>query len=122
MTALFTEIAEPVGSAMITDANVGATIQADKGGVAPRILELEINNVNNSTPVYFKMWDAVAVVIGTDPPQFKFKVKEQGALKIYFPRPGLALTTALSYGCFTESAITGNVGPVRPVEVKILLA
>lgn len=119
MTAVVNALKCPLGNNLIEDTAVDGTIQENVTGATSVIYYISIDNSNNTSTVYFKIWDSVTPDISTDDPSYIFKVTKTNTLTLHIPE-GLQLTNALSYGCVTSSQSGVGTAPTKTVTVRII--
>ncbi len=120
MSAILSPIINPVGTSIITDSSVNATVQANVTGTNSTIYAVEVDNTNNSTAVYFKIFDLALPTIGSSIPVYKLKIP--GLTKLPFDFiDGMEMSIAISYACTTESTATGVTAPTRAVTMTMLV-
>jgi len=118
-------VASPGGFHCIqTDAT--STVDTLKAG-AGSIFKVEIDNTNNSVPVYVKLWDTVGgfTVGGThanDDPDFVFKCPAS-VLRVYACPNGALFAAGIKAACVTDGGGTpGSTSPSNDVTYRILLS
>ena len=113
----------PVGLVLYTDSNLGQALSRVKTSSAVLFYITASNIANPITPVFLKLFDALAanVVLGTTAPFFVWKIPG-GSVS------NLVLNTGVSFGFTFQNAITAAVlltggsegsvnGPASPVSV-----
>ena len=121
MAPVITPQASPLANRVIKDVDVNATPVVDITGGAPgTIYNLDIDNIANPAEVvYFKIYDNGSPTIGTDPPDWVFRVPGGQRRSFVIPE-GTDFATALTYCCVTQGGSVGNTSPGNPVSVLIV--
>lgn len=117
-------IADPIGTAIFTVTETSSKLE---GGAVTldttsgSIIQVEIDNSNNTTPVYLNLYDVaggVGIVIGTTDESFVFKAP--GSQKITYSCPDGA-----EYANGVKAAIVstpgGSIGPASTVTAYIMV-
>tara|TARA_Y100001937_G_scaffold64448_2_gene88157 strand:+ start:8349 stop:8732 length:384 start_codon:yes stop_codon:yes gene_type:complete len=125
MAVTVSNIADPLGSKLIIDADSNATAEDDVTGASSTIIyAVEITNSDNQTPVYTKLADTGDATSGTTNPYDMVKVAS-GSKETYIIGTGLSygnlsFWTVLSPYTFTADNTGADDPPASPVQVKIL--
>ena len=91
-------------------------------GASGSILKVEIDNTNNSVPVFVKAWDTTgSVTVGTTANDFAFKCPAS-VLRVYSCPNGAAFGNGLKVACVTDGGGTaGTTSPSNDVTYRILV-
>ena len=95
-----------------------ATIQENVTGSSGRIYSIHVDNVGGS-PVYLKMYDGSAPVLGTTSPMFNFKVGSQTAELFEMPG-GVPFSTFLNIWTTRNATSLDATVPVGTVNVTLV--
>ena len=106
-------------SCLQTDATVALDVLK---GAAGQIFKVEIDNTNNSVPVFVKAWDTTgSVTVGTTANDFGFKCPAS-VLRVYSCPNGAAFANGLKVACVTDGGGTaGTTSPTNDVIYRILV-
>ncbi len=119
MTLSVSDQAPPVGSKLIVQTEAKEVADNDVTGAAGSIYQLDVDNTGNSdNPAFLKLYDNAAPTVGTDPPDFIFKVPVNQRRNIV-AIDGLDFTN-LSFACVTAGGTAGVTPPTNPVIVKLV--
>jgi hypothetical protein len=120
------DIASPVGEILYTDSALGNALSRVKTS-STALFYVTISNINNqTTPVFLKLFDAMAanITLGTTPPDLVFKVPG-AAVANYVLYTGTAFgftfTTALTAVCLLTGGSEGAFNP-PPNPVSVLFS
>ncbi len=117
MTVFAKTVAEPFASTRSADTSATATSQLAETGAGTLFL-IDIDNTNNSTKTYVKMYDATAPTIGTTNPDWIF-MAPASVRRVYSIPGGLAFSTGLSYAAVTTAGSPGTTSPTSSVAVRL---
>lgn len=115
-----------VSSAGIIETSKFVDIEVDSsveiivsGGVT--LLGYEVDNSDNTSDVFFKVWDATGVTLGTDAPIIVTRVDAGSKAKILLNSNagGLALGTGLAIACVTTGGTPGSTSPTNKVRATL---
>lgn len=119
MTLSVSTQVSPVGSKLIVETSAGATPNNNVTGAAGTLYTVDIDNTGNpADPAYVKVYDDVAPVVGTTPPDLILEVPPNNLGSFVMPR-GWAFS-ALSFACVTSPGTAGNTAPANPVIVRMV--
>ena len=117
-------IADPIGTAIFTVTETSSKLEGGAvtlDATSGSIIQVEIDNSNNTTPVYLNLYDVaggVGIVIGTTDESFVFKAP--GSQKITYSCPN-----GSPYGSGLKAAIVsapgGPTGPSSTVVAYVLV-
>lgn len=109
------------GLKQIRDTTANGTGENDVNGGAATLYGIRVDNTQNSTPVFLKLYNHASPTIGTTDPDLILKVKNGVTRRVMFPK-GLAFATAISMACVTTGGTAGTTNPTNPVEASLLIA
>lgn len=107
---------------VITDHDSDSTVEANVLSGSGTLFAAEVDNsANASQDVYFKIWDATSVTLGSDDPDYCFRIDAGAVRRIIFglTGEGRALATGLSFGVFTEAGTPSSTSPTNKVKTTI---
>jgi hypothetical protein len=117
------DVASPVGEILYTDSALGAALSRVKTSSTALFYLTVTNTANPTTPVFLKLFDAMAanITLGTTAPDLVFKVPG-AAVSNFVLYTGVAFgwtfTTALTAACLLTGGSEGSVNaPANPVSV-----
>ena len=112
MAAAITELADALGSNVLTDTAVTNSVVANPTTGGATIFHLEFDNTANSAVTYLKMYEATSVTLGTTQPSIV--VKAAASTKEYLSMTtGMVLATGTSY-IATTTASNSAGSPAAP--------
>jgi len=117
----------PISSTQVLHTNLygdiisNATPENDVAGGGTTVFALQVDNRQNTSVVYTKIYDALSASVGSDNPGFVFKIPAGKRRFIPFgsDESGVALSTGLSLATVTTPGTAGTTSPTNPVKVKI---
>ena len=90
-------------------------------GGSGKLYGLEADNSQNTSAVYVKLYNSAAPLVGTDAPEWVFKVA--AGKKRFQPLgsrgTGRSFATALSFACVTAGGTGGSTSPTNPVKLTL---
>lgn len=110
------------GTTKHTDIDLDAAAE-QISAVGLDLLAIEVDNTQNVDAVYIKIYDvAASPTIGTDVPEWVFKVDGGGNRTIGFGDDGngLPTTNGAFIACVTTGGTAGTTSPTNDVEMTIL--
>ena len=81
------------------------------------LYELEIDNTNNATAGYLKLYNAASPTVGTTAPDWIVMIPASVSRVIVIPS-GLTFATALVAACVTAGGTAGVTGPTSNVTMR----
>jgi len=118
MAVTVTNQATPIGNKLVQDNQANGTAANNTTGAAGTIYYLEVDNtLNASTNVYFKLVDAASATVGTNNPDYTFRIIGGTRRSFIFPL-GLVFSTGFTHWCVTGPQVTDSTGPTNDVTVR----
>ena len=103
----------------LDNTSVTSSVQTATGS-STVINQIIIDNSNNSTAVYLKLYNTTgSVTVGTTDPACVFPAAASEAADFQFS-PGLTLDTGIKYACVQEAGTAGTTNPSNAVVLKML--
>jgi hypothetical protein len=119
MTLSVSDQVPPVGSKLITETEASEIPDNNVTGAAGSLYQLDVDNTGNSdNPAFLKIYDNAAPVVGTDAPDFIFRVPVNQRRSLVVPDGWDFLS--LSFACVISGGTAGQTPPTNPVVVKMV--
>lgn len=100
-----------------TDVECNSSVELDILSGAGTLFSVEVDNTNNDKDSFFKVWDQIAVTIGSAEPNLVLKIPP--GEKLGFPLgsggKGLAFAVGVSFACVTQGGKAGTKSPESTV-------
>lgn len=119
MTLSVTPQASPLAGRLVAETVAGVAPDNNVLGGAGSLFAIDVDNSANVAPVYLKLFDNAAPVVGTTPADFVFKVPAS-ARRFLASTEGLPFTTALSFACVGGADQANVIAPTNPVIVRLV--
>lgn len=110
-----------LATSKFVDVLANATPELDIGGAPVTAFVAAIDNTQNNTPSYFKVYNNASPTVGTTAPEWVFKCPAgERRVQAFGSRgTGRALSTALSFAVVTTGGTAGSTSPTNPVGVQL---
>lgn len=115
----------PLEGKSFKDLDLDATVELLFSG-SINVYAVEINNEANTSDVFFKAWNSIAVTIGSAKPDICLRVPAGDKFAMVFdafgntdPHLGITFGTGLSVACVTTGGTGGSTAPSSPVKGTI---
>ncbi len=124
MTQSNLNLAYPASAAQFAETTLGSTVKTVKASAGGTIYAIEVDNQQNVTPAFIKLYDAAtagAVTPGTTDPDWCFKIagSTKGAI---IPVGGVPFTNGLQVRCVTAGGTAGVTAMTNPPAMRIVYA
>lgn len=109
------------GTTRSVDLDLGNSIVAVLAA-SGTLFAVEVDNTGNDADVFLKLYDDASVTLGTDAPNWVFKVRA-GKRRGFLPSGlgnGVALANALSAAVVTAGGTGGTTAPTNDVKAKFI--
>ena len=118
MSVTTTPLSGQIGGNVVVDTTSDATAENDVRSGATTLYRVQIDNRNNSSAVYTKIWDAAAPTVGTTDPDWVIRC-EASQRKTFVIKRGVGATiaTGLSFATVTTGGTAGTTSPTNAVIV-----
>ena len=122
-----------LGVSEFVDLEVNATVETLVAVADEYVYGVEVDNTQNTEDSFFKMWDLASVNLGTDLPDWVFRV--DGGKRMFFPMTGgdedtdstsagvkfdTASTGGVSIACVTTGGTGGTTAPANKVTATVI--
>lgn len=88
-------------------------------GTTGKVYFVHIDNSANSNSLYLKLWDALAVTVGTTVPDYVLRVNPS-SVKQYAFTAGLNFTAGVSYAVVDSGGTAGTTAPGTPISIWMI--
>jgi len=111
---------KPLWAQQYKNLDVDGSAAGTEIGTTPKVYSVEIDNTANTTAVYFKIFDAASITVGTTVPRDVIKVPKAVKL-IWFVNSGLGdtFTNKMFMSCVTTAGTAGSTNPTSNVKVTV---
>ena len=112
------------GLVIVEDTDADENSEDDVLSGPATLFNLFVEN-DNSSVVYFKIYDSKSPSVGSDEPAFVFMIPPSTENDGHFPVPlnppnGVPIEVGLSYACVTTGGTGGTTGPTSTVTATVV--
>lgn len=120
MAVTTTPLSNPIGAAIVSDADSNATAENDVRGGATIVYQVDIDNSANAAITYTKLYNSASPTVGTTAPDMILMTPASVRKVFTLDMGGVSFSTGLSFASLTAGGTAGSTGPTSDVIVKIL--